>query len=104
MGPGLAQARIRVTRQNVGMFTEHPLMNLQRGSFFLTDERVLPLGTVVALTFSFDDPEYVIIARGKVAWEDAGRGNRAHGFGITFQDLTPSDREFIQSFARRHHG
>lgn len=100
LGPGLAQARIRVTRENAGMFSDHPMMNLARGSFFLTDERVLPLGTTVALTFNFEDPEHTIIARGKVVWEDAGKGGKRHGFGISLQELTADDREFLQAFVR----
>lgn len=100
LGPGLAQARIRVTRENVGIFADHPLMNLQRGGFFLTDQRVLPLGTVVALTFTFDEPDFTIVAKGKVAWEDAGRGSSRPGFGVTFIDLSTTDREFIQTYVR----
>jgi Tfp pilus assembly protein PilZ len=103
IGEGAVQARIRVTGQNVSMFTDHPMMNLQHGSFFVADNRVLPLGTTVALTLNFDDPPYTIVARGRVAWEDVGRGghNSAHGFGVTFQDLREKDRNFIRDFIER---
>ena len=97
---GGVHARIRVTGDNVNMFTDHPMMNLQHGSFFLTDDRVLPLGTTVSVTFNFEDPPHTIVARGRVAWEDVGRG-AAHGFGITFQDLRESDRKFIREFIER---
>lgn len=97
---GAVQASIRVTGENVKMFTDHPMMNLQHGSFFLCDDRVLPLGTTVSVTFNFDDPPYTIVARGRVAWED-GRSGAAHGFGITFQDLRESDRKFIREFIER---
>ena len=98
---GGVQARIRVTGDNVNMFTDHPMMNLQHGSFFLADGRVLPLGTTVAVTFNFEDPPHTITARGRVAWEDVGRSGTAHGFGITFQDLRDTDRKFIREFIER---
>lgn len=101
LGPGQAQARIKVTRQNAGMFTDHPLINLKTNGFFLADERVLPLGTQVALTLNFEEPVHTIIARGKVTWEDAGRGHSPHGFGITFQDLSPADRDYLRDFVQR---
>jgi Tfp pilus assembly protein PilZ len=98
---GGVQASIRVTAENVNMFTDHPMMNLQHGSFFLADDRVLPLGTTVSVTFTFEDPPHTIIARGRVAWEDVGRSGSAHGFGITFQDLRDTDRKFIREFIER---
>jgi Tfp pilus assembly protein PilZ len=101
LGPGAAQAKIRVTAANVGMFTDHPLMNLRCGACFVITEQVLPLGTQVALTLSFEDPPYAIVARAKVAFEDAGRGKSAHGFGITLLDLPAKDREFIKGFVER---
>ena len=101
LGPGAAQAKIRVTDANVGMFTDHPLMNLRCGACFIATEHVLPLGTQVALTLSFDDPPYAIVARARVAYEDAGRGRSAHGFGVTFMDLSAKDRDFIKSFVAR---
>lgn len=102
VGPGLAQARIKVTPRNVGMFTDHPLINIGQGGLFLADERVLPLGTTVAVTLNFeDDPPYTIVARGRVAWEAAGGAGGAHGFGITLQDLRSTDREFIRGFIAR---
>ena len=97
---GAVQAQIRVTGDNVNMFTDHPMMNLQHGSFFLADDRVLPLGTTVSVTFNFEDPPHTIVARGRVAWED-GRSGSAHGFGITFQDLRETDRKFIREFIER---
>jgi Tfp pilus assembly protein PilZ len=103
IGEGAVQARIRVTGQNVSMFTDHPMMNLQHSSFFVADNRVLPLGTTLALTLNFDDPPYTIVARGRVAWEDVGRSGPgfAHGFGVTFQDLREKDRKFIREFIER---
>jgi Tfp pilus assembly protein PilZ len=103
IGEGTVQARIRVTGQNVSMFTDHPMMNLQHSSFFVADNRVLPLGTTLALTLNFDDPPYTIVARGRVAWEDVGRSGpgSAHGFGVTFQDLREKDRKFIREFIER---
>ncbi len=101
LAPGAAAAEIRVTPQNVGMFTDHPLMNLGRGGFFLADARVLPLGTQVALTFRFEDPPHSISARGKVAWEDAGQKGTRPGFGITFLQLSSLDRDFLKAFVQR---
>ena len=103
LGEGAVQARIRVTGQNVSMFTDHPMMNLQHSSFFLADTRVLPLGTTLALTLNFDDPPYTIVARGRVAWEDVSRSGSGsmHGFGVTFQDLREKDRNFLREFVER---
>lgn len=96
--PGEAEATIRVTPQNVGMFTDHAMMNLGMGGFFLADSRVLPLGTRVQITFSFAEPQKTITARGRVAWEDAGKGKSPRGFGVTFLDLRTPDRDFLRAF------
>ncbi|MBX5483813.1 MAG: PilZ domain-containing protein, partial [Myxococcaceae bacterium] len=101
LGPGVAQARIRVTRENVDMFTAHPLANLKVNGFFLRDERVLPLGTQVSVTFTFDESDRAVVARGKVTYEDAGKGRDRKGFGVTFYVLSAPDREHIQAMVKK---
>jgi uncharacterized protein (TIGR02266 family) len=100
-GPRAAEAEIHVTPQNAGMFTDHPLMNLRRGGFFLADKRVLPLGTTLSLTFRFDEPPRTLAARGKVVWEDAGRPGVTAGFGVSFVELSEADRDFLLTFVQQ---
>lgn len=99
---GEVEATIRVTAQNLGMFTDHPMMNLPMNGFFLADTRVLKLGTTVRLTFNFGDGAKSLSCRGRVAWEDAGRSKSPRGFGISFLDLRPAEKEFLKAYVERH--
>jgi Tfp pilus assembly protein PilZ len=96
------EAHVRVTRENASLlFIDHPTMNVRHGACFLAGERAFPLGTLITVVFDFVEPHHTISARGKVAWEDLGRSNTRHGFGISFLDLRQGDRDYIRTFVER---
>jgi uncharacterized protein (TIGR02266 family) len=97
---GQARANIKVSLANAGMFTEHRVMNLSRGGFFMAGAS-LPLGSVVDVVFHFDDPPKEIKVRGKVVWESVGIGRAAAGLGIKFLTLQDPDLAFLQEFLGR---
>ena len=98
-GPdGLVKANIRVTVANAGqMFADHQVMNLSRGSIFLTGLKPPPpLGSLLDLTFHFPGRE--LRCRGKVVWESIGVGKAPPGLGVKLMTLTDEGVAWIQTF------
>ncbi|XXF76845.1 TIGR02266 family protein [Myxococcaceae bacterium GXIMD 01537] len=94
-------ADIRVTARNVGIFMDHPLINLATGGLFIPSERPLRLGTQVELTLRFDKPERSIALRSSVIWENAvDDGRQPRGYGLRLSELRAEDRTFLQEFVR----
>lgn len=94
-------ADIRVTPKNVGMFMDHPLINLATGGLFIPAERPLRLGTQVELTLNFEQPPRSIALRSAVIWENAvDDGRQPRGYGLRLSDLRQEDRAFLQEYVR----
>jgi hypothetical protein len=89
---GNFQTEIKVTSGNVGMFTDHPVMNLKMNGIFLSCEERLPMGSYVDLKFDFGDAQ--VETRGKVALESSAGKNR--GLGISLFNLDARSRERLQ--------
>ncbi len=95
------QADIRVTPSNLGMFMDHPLINLATGGLFIPSERPLRVGTVVELTLRFEQPQRSISLRSAVIWENAvDDGRQPRGYGLRLSDLRAEERTFLQEFVR----
>jgi uncharacterized protein (TIGR02266 family) len=93
------EAKVKVTFDNVGMFTDHKLVNLSMGGVFIASTQVLNIGSRVDLTFKFDGTSTEIKTQGTVVYENTGNDPRnAHGFGVRFGRLENGDRQFIQEF------
>lgn len=94
-------ADIRVTPKNVGMFMDHPLINLATGGLFIPAARPLRLGTQVELTLNFEQPPRSIALRSAVIWENAvDDGRQPRGYGLRLSDLRQEDRAFLQEYVR----
>ena len=97
-GKNFLQATVRVTPQNVQMFTKHALVNLSTQGVFLPTSRPVPLGTLLDVRFEFEDSPHQITTRGRVVWENVGVTSMGAGLGVRFIRLAKDDQEFIQRF------
>jgi uncharacterized protein (TIGR02266 family) len=96
-------ADIHVTASNVGMFTEHRLVNLSSGGLFINTRRPLRLGTKVNLRLHFEQPQRSIELRSAVIWEHAlDDGKQPQGYGLGLASLRPDEKTFLQEFIRSH--
>jgi uncharacterized protein (TIGR02266 family) len=96
-------ADIHVTARNVGMFTEHRLINLTAGGLFIPTRRPLKLGTKVNLTLHFEQPARTIELRSTVIWEHALEdGRQPQGYGLGLAGLRPEEKTFLHEFVRSH--
>lgn len=96
-------ADIQVTERNLGMFTEHRLINLASGGLFIPTRRPLRLGTKVNLTLRFEQPPRAIELRSAVIWEHAlDDGKQPQGYGLGLAALRPEEKTFLQDYVRRH--
>jgi uncharacterized protein (TIGR02266 family) len=95
------QADIRVTPKNLGMFMDHPLINLATGGLFIPTDKPLRVGTQVELTLRFEQPQRAIALRSAVIWENAvNDGRQPLGYGLRLSELRSEDRAFLQEFVR----
>jgi uncharacterized protein (TIGR02266 family) len=96
-------ADVRVTPKNLGMFMDHPLINLATGGLFIPADRPLRLGTQVELTLRFEQPPRSINLRSAVIWENAvDDGRQPRGYGLRLSELRAEDRAFLQEFVRNN--
>lgn len=94
-------ANVRVTPKSVGMFMDHPLINLATGGLFIPADRPLRLGTQVELTLSFEQPPRAIVLRSAVIWENAvDDGRQPRGYGLRLSELRAEERAFVQEYVR----
>lgn len=97
-------ADIHVTARNLGMFTEHRLINLSSGGLFIHTRRPLRLGTKVNLTLHFEQPSRTIELRSTVIWEHAlDDGKQPQGYGLGLAGLRPQEKTFLQEYVRTHY-
>ena len=96
-GPDFIEATVRVTPRNVGIFTEHSMVNLSTMGVFLPTTHHLPLGTLLDVRFLFENSSREIKARARVVWENVGVAARSvSGFGVRLLRLEKSDQLYIQ--------
>jgi uncharacterized protein (TIGR02266 family) len=98
-GPDFIEATVRVNPRNVGIFTDHSMVNLNTMGVFLPTHHQLPVGTLLDVRFLFENPPREIKARARVVWENAGvAAKTVSGFGVRFLRLDKSDQMFIQKY------
>ena len=94
---GTYQVNLALGPKTVELFTRHKLVNVQTGGFFIPD-RVIPLGTAMDITLTFQGDPRVLSTRGKVVVESAGQDPRQpKGSGVQL-NLSPAERTFLQTF------
>jgi uncharacterized protein (TIGR02266 family) len=97
-------ADIHVTDRNLGMFTDHRLINLSSGGLFIPTRRPLRLGTKVNLTLHFEQPLRSIELRSAVIWEHAlDDGKQPQGYGLGLAGLRQEEKTFLTEYVRTHH-
>lgn len=97
-------ADIHVTDRNLGMFTEHRMINLASGGLFINTRRPLKLGTKVRLTLHFEQPQRDIELRSAVIWEHAlDDGRQPQGYGLGLAGLRQEEKSFLQEYVRAHY-
>ncbi|WP_257448542.1 TIGR02266 family protein [Archangium lipolyticum] len=95
------QIAIKVTARNVGMFTDHRIINIQAGGMFLPTDNPLKLGTRVDLVLDFEQQQRQIKLRSSVIWEyTLDDGKQPRGYGLGLADLRPEERSFVDEFLR----
>lgn len=95
------QVEVKVSARNVGIFTEHRIINLQAGGLFIPTEKPLQLGTRVELVLTFEEKQ--IKLRSSVIWEyTLDDGKQPRGYGLGLADLRQEERAFIDEFLRNH--
>jgi uncharacterized protein (TIGR02266 family) len=96
-------ADIHVTDRNLGMFTDHRLINLTSGGLFIPTRRPLRLGTKVNLTLHFEQPPRAIELRSAVIWEHAlDDGKQPQGYGLGLAGLRQEEKTFLLEYVRTH--
>jgi len=97
-------ADIQVSDRNLGMFTEHRMINLASGGLFIPTRRPLKLGTKVRLTLRFTQPERAIELKSTVIWEHAlDDGKQPQGYGLGLAGLRQEEKTFLQEYVRTHY-
>lgn len=92
---------IKLSSRNVGIFTDHPLVNIQSGALFIATDQPLRLGTEVDLTLHFDSPAKRLDTRGSVVWEHAfADGKQQPGYGVRLAGLNATERAFVSEWVR----
>src|SRR5215475_13985244 len=95
----LGAATPRVNPGNVGIFTDHSMVNLSTMGVFLPTTHHLPLGTLLDVRFVFENSSREIKARARVVWENVGVvAKSVSGFGVRLLRLDKSDQLFIQQY------
>jgi uncharacterized protein (TIGR02266 family) len=98
-GKEFLEATVRVNSQNIGIFTDHKMVNLATQGVFLPTRQKIPLGTLLDLCFVFDHSAREIKARGRVIWENVGVASQtAPGFGVRLLRLDRADQQFLQQW------
>ena len=101
-GPELIEATVRVSPRNVGIFTDHSMVNLNTMGVFLPTRHQLAVGTLLDVRFLFENSPREIKARARVVWENVGvAAKMVSGFGVRFLRLDKSDQMFIQQYVDR---
>jgi uncharacterized protein (TIGR02266 family) len=101
-GPEFIEATVRVSPRNVGIFTDHNMVNLNTMGVFLPTRHHLPVGTLLDVRFLFENSPREIKARARVVWENVGvAAKMVAGFGVRFLRLDKSDQMFIQQYVDR---
>jgi uncharacterized protein (TIGR02266 family) len=97
------QVEIRVNARNMGIFTDHRIVNLQAGGLFIPTSKPLRLGTRVELVLNFEQPARELKLRSSVIWEyTLDDGKQPRGYGLGLADLKPEERTFLDDFLRTH--
>ena len=97
------QVEVRVHARNLGIFTDHRIINLQAGGLFLPTPRPLRLGTRVELVLTFEHPARQLKLRSSVIWEyTQDDGKQPRGYGLGLADLRAEERVFLDDVLRTH--
>ncbi|ATB42957.1 hypothetical protein CYFUS_008436 [Cystobacter fuscus] len=97
------QVEVQVNARNMGIFTDHRIINLQSGGLFIPASNPLRLGTRVELVLNFEQPPRQIKLRSSVIWEyTLDDGKQPRGYGLGLADLRPEERTFLDDFLRTH--
>lgn len=97
------QVEIKVNARNVGIFTDHRIINLQAGGLFIPTDKPLRLGTRVDLVLDFEQQQKQLKLRSSVIWEyTQDDGKQPRGYGLGLADLRQEERLFLDEFLRAH--
>ncbi|WNG29984.1 molecular chaperone DnaJ [Cystobacter fuscus] len=97
------QVEVQVNARNLGIFTDHRIINLQSGGLFIPASNPLRLGTRVELVLNFEQPSRQIKLRSSVIWEyTLDDGKQPRGYGLGLADLRPEERTFLDDLLRTH--
>ncbi|EPX65183.1 hypothetical protein D187_000608 [Cystobacter fuscus DSM 2262] len=97
------QVEVQVNARNMGIFTDHRIINLQSGALFIPASNPLRLGTRVELVLNFEQPPRQLKLRSSVIWEyTLDDGKQPRGYGLGLADLRPEERTFLDDFLRTH--
>jgi uncharacterized protein (TIGR02266 family) len=84
------------------LFTDHKLVNISNGGFFVATTRTPALGEAVDVVLRFDNPHRRIAGQATVVWENQIDDARTpRGFGCRFVKLSDEDKKFIREFVRK---
>lgn len=97
----MVEATVRVNSRNVGIFTDHSLVNLANQGVFVPTTRRIRLGTLVEVRLVFETATRQIQARGRVVCLNMGAPSAQLGFGVRFLRLEKADRLFIEHFVQQ---
>ena len=98
---GTPALEIRVSATTAGIFVDNALVNLTKDGVFLPLQSGLPLGSLVELTFVFDDPPRTVTGRGRVVFENVAGKTGKPGIGLKFVRLSDPDRAFLTDYVKR---
>ena len=94
---------IKVDYDTKDMFVSNYVTNISKGGLFIQTGDPLPIQSEISLTLVLPGVHATLQTKGKVCWTyDIKKGTSTiiTGMGIKFTQLTPSDKDLLESYIR----
>ena len=94
---------IKVDYTTVDSFFSEFSRNINEGGIFIETPKPHEPGTAIELVFSLPESGRKINVQGEVVWtrEEGDEPDEMAGMGIRFHDLSPEDKELINTVVRK---
>jgi uncharacterized protein (TIGR02266 family) len=91
---------VRVEYSTVDEIFSEFTRDINEGGLFIETEKPSPTGTEVAMRFNLPGKSEPVQTVGRVMWVRSASPGAPAGMGIEFEDLTPDERQRINSMIR----
>ncbi len=91
---------VRVEYSTVDELFSEFTRDINEGGLFIETEKPRPTGTEVTLRFNLPGSPEPVQTLGRVMWVRSAGDDSPAGMGVEFEDLTPEERQRINSMIR----